>query len=153
MRRYFIGFVICNNSLGCNKKISFFVSVLFITNSTFGQAWIFIGNTKEKKDRYYISSRHISKEDYGFHSSLIRIWVKSEIAQRVIGKKELKNVECHSIWDIDCQKNQYRIEKLIVYDSAGIKIDQYNYTKEIFDLGIPGTISEKIIIRVCSLFK
>jgi hypothetical protein len=139
--------------LSRNKKILFFVSVLFITTSTFGQTWIFIGNTKEKKDRYYISSVYISKEDYGFHSSLIRLWVKSAIAQRVIGKKEFKNVECHSIWDIDCQKNQYRIEKLIVYDSAGRKIEQFNYTKETFDLGIPGTISEKIIIHVCSLFK
>jgi hypothetical protein len=132
-------------------KILSLASVLFIATNAFGQTWIYIGNTKEKKDKYFISSTCISRENFGFHSDLIRIWVKSEIADRVISKRDYKNVVCKSIWDIDCQKNQYRIEKLIVFDGGGRQIEQYDYEKVSFDLGISGTISEKIITHVCSL--
>jgi hypothetical protein len=134
-------------------KILSLASFVSFATGAFGQTWIYIGNTKEKKDRYFISSTYISRGNFGFHNDLIRIWVKSEIADRLVRKRDYKNVVCQSIWDIDCQKNQYRVEKLIVFDESGSKIEQYDYEKVTFDLGLAGTISEKIIIHVCSLLK
>jgi|SRR5579862_3592281 len=134
------------------KKILLSIFAGLIALNALCQDWIYVSTTKQKKDKYYIKSTYESKENYGFHTDLIKIWVKSIVAQQTFKKKIYKNIECRSLWSIDCKKNQYRIETLIVHSSAGKILESYRYFAEDFDIVRPDTIGEKLVAKVCSLF-
>ena len=134
------------------KKILFSIFAVLIALSALCKDWIYVSTTKQKKDKYYIKSTYESKENYGFHTDLIQIWVKSIVAQRTFKKKVYNNIECKSLWSIDCKKNQYRIETLIVHSSTGKILESYSDFTEDFDIVMPDTIGEKVVAKVCSLF-
>ena len=110
--------------------------------------WIYITDSKDGEDLYYILDKYNSID-----SGCVTIWTKSKNKIKLVNGHPEHNVEVKQLMVFNCKKNKFNILGYYVYNSKGKVIDKENFEKvNSFHNIPPESVVENLSKYICAKY-